>query len=75
MEIIKTPSTKEGNNNLIDEKKEKDNGTSIYDDVFDVAIIGGGYADISAALLLGRYLRSTIIFDIFKPRKSSIHGY
>jgi len=54
---------------------KQDNGTSIYDDVFDVAIIGGGYADISAALLLGRYLRSTIIFDIFKPRKSSIHGY
>lgn len=75
MEIIKTPLTKEGNNNLIDEKKEKDNGTSIYDDVFDVAIIGGGYAGLSAALLLGRYLRPTIIFDVFKHRKSSIHGY
>ena len=75
MEIINTPSIKEGNSNLIDEKKEKDNGTIIYDDVFDVAIIGGGYAGMCAALLLGRYLRPTVIFDVFKPRKSNIHGY
>jgi thioredoxin reductase len=75
VEIIKTPSTKEGNSNLIDEKKEKDNDASTYNDIFDVAIIGGGYAGMSAALLLGRYLRPTIIFDIFKPRKSVIHGY
>ncbi len=75
METIKTPSTKEGTNNLIDEKREKDRSTSIYDHVFDVAIIGGGYAGMSAALLLGRYLRSTIIFDVVKHRKSSLHGY
>jgi alkyl hydroperoxide reductase subunit AhpF len=75
VEIINTPSTKEGNSNLIDEKKEKDNDTIIYKDIFDVAIIGGGYAGMSAALLLGRYLRPTIIFDVFKPRKSVIHGY
>ncbi len=75
MEIINTLSSKEGDNNLIDEKKEKDKGTSIYDNVFDVAIIGGGYAGLSAALLLGRYLRTAIIFDVFKHKKSNIHGY
>ncbi|TVP39291.1 NAD(P)/FAD-dependent oxidoreductase [Candidatus Nitrosocosmicus arcticus] len=75
METIKTPSTKEGTNNLIDEKREKDGSTSIYDHIFDVAIIGGGYAGLSAALLLGRYLRPTIIFDVVKHRKSSLHGY
>ena len=75
METIKTPSIKEGDNNLIDEKNRNDDGTSIFDDVFDVAIIGGGYAGLSAALLLGRYLRPTIIFDVAKHRTSRIHGY
>jgi thioredoxin reductase len=75
VETIKTPSTKEGNNNLIDDKNRYDDGTSIYNNVFDVAIIGGGYAGLSAALLLGRYLRPTIIFDVTKHRTSRIHGY
>jgi thioredoxin reductase len=75
METIKTPSTKEATNNLIDEKREKDGNSSIHDPIFDVAIIGGGYAGLSAALLLGRYLRPTIVFDIIKHRKSRIHGY
>ncbi len=75
MENIKTPSTKEGGNNITDEKNRNDEGTSIFDDVFDVAIIGGGYAGLSAALLLGRYLRPTIIFDVAKHRTSRIHGY
>ena len=46
-----------------------------YNDVFDVAIIGGGFAGLSTALLLGRYIRSTIIFDVKETRKSLIHGY
>ncbi len=75
METIKTPSTKEAPTNLIDEKIGKDGSTSIYDPIFDVAIIGGGYAGLSAALLLGRYLRPTIVFDVIKHRKSRLHGY
>lgn len=75
METIKTPSTKESTNNLIDERRERDGSTSIDDPIFDVAIIGGGYAGLSAALLLGRYLRPTIVFDVIKHRKSRIHGY
>ena len=75
METIKTPSTKEATNNLIDEKRESDDSTTIYDPIFDVAIIGGGYSGLSAALLLGRYLRPTIVFDVVKHRKSRIHGY
>ena len=60
------------NNNVIDDKR-KDN----YEDekVFDIAIVGAGFAGLSAALLLGRYLRHTIIFDNGKPRTSNIHGY
>ena len=75
MENIKLTQIKEGNNNLIDDKINEDDDKNIYDDIFDVAIIGGGYAGLSAALLLGRYLRTTIIFDVVKPRKSLIHGY
>ncbi|MGN6629615.1 MAG: NAD(P)/FAD-dependent oxidoreductase [Candidatus Nitrosocosmicus sp.] len=69
MEIIKTNQNKNDNQNIIDDNSDK------YNDIFDVAIIGGGFAGLSAALLLGRYLRSTIIFDVREPRKSLIHGY
>jgi thioredoxin reductase len=75
MENIKVTQTKEGTNNLIDAKINEDNNANSSDNIFDVAIIGGGYAGLSAALLLGRYLRTTIIFDVVKPRKSHIHGY
>ena len=70
MEIIKADQIKENTENIID-----DNNEYIYNDIFDVAIIGGGFAGLSAALLLGRYLRSTIIFDVKETRKSLIHGY
>jgi thioredoxin reductase len=75
MENIKVTQTKEGIENLIDDNINKDNNAESTDSIFDVAIIGGGYAGLSAALLLGRYLRPTIIFDVVKPRKSLIHGY
>jgi thioredoxin reductase len=78
METIGTPSTKDGKNNLIDDKRNGSEGGANQnntDDVFDVAIVGGGYAGLSAALLLGRYLRPTVIFDVMKQRKSHIHGY
>jgi len=46
--------------------------------VWDVAIIGGGPAGLSAALVLGRALRSVIVIDEDKPRHAaarSSHGY
>ncbi|REK77057.1 NAD(P)/FAD-dependent oxidoreductase [Paenibacillus paeoniae] len=46
--------------------------------VWDVAIIGGGPAGLSAALVLGRALRSVIIIDEDNPRHAaarSSHGY
>ena len=70
MEMLNINPNKENNQNIID-----DNNEYIYNDVFDVAIIGGGFAGLSAALLLGRYLRPTIIFDVKELRKSLIHGY
>ncbi len=75
MENIKLTQIKEGKNNLIDDKIKEDDDKNSYDDIFDVAIIGGGYSGLSAALLLGRYLRTTIIFDVVKQRKSHLHGY
>lgn len=45
---------------------------------FDVAIAGAGYAGLSAALLLGRYLVKTVIFDGGYTRNhmaKHVHGY
>jgi thioredoxin reductase len=80
VETIKIEQNKEGNNNIIDDKRIRDSNNNnnmdiSQDEIFDVAIIGGGFAGLSAALLLGRYLRSTIIFDVGIHRKSNIHGY
>src|SRR3982751_5540065 len=75
MEVIETNGEGECNNNILDDKRIKDTNAEADNDVFDVAIIGGGFAGLSAALLLGRYLRSTIIFDVKETRKSLIHGY
>jgi len=72
---------KRENNNLIDDirkngkKKENDNDE---EKTFDVAIIGGGFAGLSSALLLGRYIRPTVIFDSGHLRNSAarhVHGY
>ncbi|HYZ96770.1 MAG TPA: NAD(P)/FAD-dependent oxidoreductase [Nitrososphaeraceae archaeon] len=80
METLKIEQNKEGKNNIIDDKRIRDSNNNnnmdiSQDEIFDVAIIGGGFAGLSAALLLGRYLRSTIIFDVGIHRKSYIHGY
>ena len=43
-----------------------------------MAIIGGGFSGLSAALMLGRYLRKTVIYDNGRTRNSTskhVHGY
>lgn len=63
------------NYNIIDETKQERQENQ---EVFDVAIIGGGFSGLSAALLLGRYLRQTVIFDGGLTRNSTskhVHGY
>jgi thioredoxin reductase len=58
---------------LIEESSRKDKSRN-----FDVAIIGGGYAGLSCALVLGRHLVQTVIFDGGRTRNATtrrIHGY
>ncbi|MGB8937771.1 MAG: hypothetical protein WCC17_21990, partial [Candidatus Nitrosopolaris sp.] len=46
--------------------------------IYDVAIVGAGFAGLSAALLLGRYLRPVAIFDGGKTRNDNtkhVHSY
>ncbi len=49
-----------------------------YSDTYDVAIVGGGPAGLTAALWLGRYLRRVVVIDAGDPRNwetRGIHGY
>ena len=43
-------------------------------DVFDVIIVGGGPAGLSAALVLGRSRRRVLICDSGKPRNAVSHA-
>lgn len=44
------------------------------DDVFDVAIVGGGPAGLTAALWLARYLHSVVLIDSGDPRNWETRG-
>ncbi len=49
-----------------------------YSDTYDVAIVGGGPAGLTAAIWLGRYLRRVVVIDAGDPRSwetRGIHGY
>jgi thioredoxin reductase len=51
---------------------------SLFDALLDVIIVGGGPAGLSAALVLGRCRRRTILFDAGHPRNEAshaLHGY
>src|SRR5215212_7261141 len=73
--IVKTDQH-DNNNNIIDDMRT--HNVDEYNEIFDAAIIGGGFAGLSAALLLGRYLRPTVIFNGGDTRNSMsnhVHGY
>ena len=61
----------------VNDKKIKISNTT-KGNTFDVAIIGAGFAGLSAALVLGRYLRPAVIFDAGKTRNDitkHVHSY
>lgn len=65
-------SLDQDNDNIIGDERKGQN------DVYEVAIVGSGFAGLSAALLLGRYLLPTVIFDGGKTRNhksKNLHGY
>lgn len=48
--------------------------TQLSQDLFDVAVIGGGPAGLSATLWLGRYLRRVVLIDAGDPRNWETRG-
>jgi thioredoxin reductase len=45
-----------------------------YDRIFDVLVVGGGPAGLSAALMLGRSRRSVLVVDAGEPRNAPADG-
>ena len=63
--LVKTDrSDDNNNNNIIDDMRNQK--AYEYDDIFDVAIIGAGFAGLSAALLFVAFL-SGINFNYYPP--------
>lgn len=53
-------------------------GPAMPGSAFDVVVVGGGPAGLSAALMLGRCRRSVLVCDVGEPRNRvtrAIHGY
>lgn len=46
----------------------------LRNDVYDIAIVGGGPAGLSAALWLGRYMHSVVLIDSGDPRNWETRG-
>src|SRR3954453_18924465 len=63
-----------------DESRESDgrDGRGEPSALYDVMIVGGGPAGLSAALVLGRCRRRVLVFDAGQPRNAAaraMHGY
>ena len=76
-----SPRTKAGRNAtsiLMIKRKSGGGSRDEPDKILDVLVVGGGPAGLSAALLLGRCLRSVTVFDSGQPRNAAsraLHGY
>lgn len=67
----------EGGLDIADEQEESTVNTMNFNQAYDVAVIGGGSAGLSAALTLARSRRSVVVIDDATPRNApanAAHG-